>query len=441
MANIVKILWSKITGHTPSSLVDGQIAINQKDKKLFYLDDAGVIQSFDMNGAMAKSANGSDISNIKTFRANLGVDKITSNGDSIYTILSTDKAVVTSATLTASRTWTLPSASAVNAGYEIIVADLFGGVTSTNTLVIARAGSDTINGGTSMTIGASYGMRRLISDGSSKWTFDAGVMRISDYIGTTLTALKAVVTDANSKLAPSATTAIEIGYLSGVTSAIQTQLDSKVTPQTGQIIVTSGTSFTTPSNITTSTVFNIQLVGAGGGGGGALYAAGSVSASGGGGGGYCFIRATGLTPSTTYTCAIGVGGSGGIGVVTSPTDGGNTTLTIGVITYTANGGKQGVNGTSATGGVGGTASNGNINIPGQNGDDSATVGTLNTSGRGGSSPKGFGSGGSSVKSGFAGFVGNGYGGGGSGGKSPNTTGVNVNGGAGTNGIIFCQWFN
>jgi hypothetical protein len=39
MANIVKILWSKITGHVPSSLVDGQLAINQKDKKLFYPDE------------------------------------------------------------------------------------------------------------------------------------------------------------------------------------------------------------------------------------------------------------------------------------------------------------------------------------------------------------------------------------------------------------------
>ena len=44
MANIVKILWSKITGHVPSALVDGQIAINQKDKKLFYPDENGVVQ-------------------------------------------------------------------------------------------------------------------------------------------------------------------------------------------------------------------------------------------------------------------------------------------------------------------------------------------------------------------------------------------------------------
>jgi hypothetical protein len=48
MANIVKILWSKITGHVPSSLVDGQIAINQKDKKLFYPDENGVVQNYSL---------------------------------------------------------------------------------------------------------------------------------------------------------------------------------------------------------------------------------------------------------------------------------------------------------------------------------------------------------------------------------------------------------
>ena len=177
---------------------------------------------------MVKSANGSDIANIATFRANLGVDKLTSNGNSNYTILATDKAVVTSATLTTPRTFTLPLANAVNAGYEIIVADLFGGVSSTNTLIIARAGSDTINGATSLVIGATYGMRRLISDGVSKWTFDAGVMRISDYIGTALTDNKLVVTNANSKLEPSIATKTEASYLSGVTSAIQTQINAKL---------------------------------------------------------------------------------------------------------------------------------------------------------------------------------------------------------------------
>lgn len=48
MANIVKIFWSKLTGHVPSTLVDGQIAINQKDKKLFYPDDTGAVKEMSL---------------------------------------------------------------------------------------------------------------------------------------------------------------------------------------------------------------------------------------------------------------------------------------------------------------------------------------------------------------------------------------------------------
>jgi hypothetical protein len=129
---------------------------------------------------LAASNNLSDLASIATARANLGVDKRTAHGDSNYTILSTDKEIVTSAALTAARTWTLPAASSVNAGYELIVCDEFGGVTSTNTLILARAGSDTINGATSETISIAYGSRTLYSDGVSKWTFDAGIVRQTD---------------------------------------------------------------------------------------------------------------------------------------------------------------------------------------------------------------------------------------------------------------------
>jgi hypothetical protein len=75
----------------------------------------------------------------------LNVDSFTGHGDSIYTILATDRTVGTNAAFTASRTWTLPAANAVNPGQEIVVADYQGTVTGTNTLVVSRAGSDTIN--------------------------------------------------------------------------------------------------------------------------------------------------------------------------------------------------------------------------------------------------------------------------------------------------------
>lgn len=60
-------------------------------------------------------------------------------------------------------------------------------------------------------------------------------------ITTPLTASKAVVTGASSELAVAATTAAEIGYVSGVSSAIQTQLDAKV-PTSRTITAGSGLS-------------------------------------------------------------------------------------------------------------------------------------------------------------------------------------------------------
>jgi len=103
----------------------------------------------------------------------LNIDAFTGHGDSIYTILSTDRVVGTNAAFTASRTWTLPAANSVNAGQPLVVADFQGTVTASNTLVIARAGSDTVNGTTSVTISNANGAFVLWSDGVSKWTGQA----------------------------------------------------------------------------------------------------------------------------------------------------------------------------------------------------------------------------------------------------------------------------
>jgi len=206
--------------------------------------------------------------------------------------------------------------------------------------------------------------------------------------------------------------------------------------QTGTIVVTSGTSFTTPSTITTSTVFIIELVGAGGGGGGGATGT-SAGGSGAGSGGYVYKVITGLTPSTTYTCAIGVGGTAGA-FTGNGTAGTSTTLTIGATTYTASGGGFGIGVISSAGGIGGTGTNGDININGQNGGDSLTAAASVPSSAGGSSPKGWGLGGLGVLTPKNGNNATGYGGGGSAGKG--TTG-NPTGGTGSNGIIYCQYYN
>lgn len=220
----------------------------------------------------------------------------------------------------------------------------------------------------------------------------------------------------------------------GVTTIAPSQnavFDALALKSAGTIIVTSGTSFTTPSNITTSTIFFIELVGAGGGGGGR--SAANLSGSGGGGGGYCFVKVTGLSPSTTYTCAIGVGGAGGADV-TNGNDGGNTTLTIGALVLTAGGGIKGLTAAGSDGGLGGSGTNGDINLTGQKGASNPTTASAAVvSSEGGDAPRGWGSGGTSK---FSGVGNNGlnYGGGGSSSKFGA-------GGSGTNGIIYAQYIN
>lgn len=68
-------------------------------------------------------------------------------------------------------------------------------------------------------------------------------------IGTTITASRLLVTDASSNLAASATTATEAGYLSGVTSAIQTQLNAK---QLRSTLTTKGDLYVATASATTA---------------------------------------------------------------------------------------------------------------------------------------------------------------------------------------------
>jgi hypothetical protein len=65
-------------------------------------------------------------------------------------------------------TFTLPSAAGVAAGRFYEFKDTTGSAAANN-IVINRAGADTIDGATSVTIDTNYGGRRLISDGTSKW--------------------------------------------------------------------------------------------------------------------------------------------------------------------------------------------------------------------------------------------------------------------------------
>lgn len=218
----------------------------------------------------------------------LNVESFTGHGDSIYTILATDRVVGTNAAFTASRTWTLPAASAINAGGMIIVADMAGTVTGSNTLVISRAGSDTINGSTSATINAANGAYALWSDGSSKWSAQA--------IGAATTAGVSTIGGLSGS----------VGVANGIEASganIQITAARRTLPTRQSFTSGSGT-YTTPANVLW---IKVTIVGAGGGGGG-----GGTGSSGGSAGGDSCWKAS-ATPCTTPLYQAGGGGLAGTG--------------------------------------------------------------------------------------------------------------------------------
>jgi hypothetical protein len=173
------------TAHPTATLGDYAIveALPSDDAIVYYWDGSNWDDGIDPSQFLQSGLNLSDLGNIKTARANLGVDKRTTFSNAAYAVLSTDKYIAQVGTMSASRTVTLPAAANVNAGYEIIIADESGTVTTTNTIVVTRAGSDTIDGETSTTIGSAYGVKRFISDGTSKWTCNSGQANIVRIVG------------------------------------------------------------------------------------------------------------------------------------------------------------------------------------------------------------------------------------------------------------------
>jgi hypothetical protein len=102
----------------------------------------------------------------------LNIDNCTQTGSAAYIILSTDRCVY-HLTLTGNVTDTLPLANSVNPGQILVLTDFAGvAVNGTKQVTVQRAGSDTINGGTSANaISGAFGTSIFWSDGTSKWTF------------------------------------------------------------------------------------------------------------------------------------------------------------------------------------------------------------------------------------------------------------------------------
>ena len=165
-------------------------------------------------------------------------------------------------------------------------------------------------------------------------------------------------------------------------------------PATGRFLLSSlkssGTSYTTGA--ATNTIF-VRLQAGGGAGGGCTSVASAVAAAGGGSAGGYAEKTFTVAPNTTYTYAIGAGGTGSSGAAGNP--GGNTTFAVGATTVTANGGLGGPQAVSAITlkGFLGAASpavstNGDLNAGGQPGGGGVSLivaGPIGLSGNGGSS--------------------------------------------------------
>lgn len=185
----------------------------------------------------------------------------------------------------------------------------------------------------------------------------------------------------------------------------------------------------------------VRMVGGGGGGGGAKGNVATSDGFGGGGASGAYWEKW-IDPAATVTGGAYANGAAGAAGATTPGDGGtggDTTIVVQTVTYTAKGGTGGklmnavVVATSVAGGIVGAGSSaGDVSFGGCPGESGIAVSiTAGAAGNGGSSP--FGSGGPGSVGDAAGTVGAGNGAGGGGGGATTTTGRA--GGAGTLGII------
>lgn len=124
-----------------------------------------------ITGPVAIAAGGTAQATALAARSSSGlnIDSCTLTGNANYTILTTDRCVYHTS-LSAPRTDTLPAANAVNAGQLIVIQDQRGVASASNTVSVQRAGSDTVNGGTTfVAVNVAYGVGMCWSDGTSTW--------------------------------------------------------------------------------------------------------------------------------------------------------------------------------------------------------------------------------------------------------------------------------
>lgn len=158
--------------------------------------------------------------------------------DANYTITATASVIVRQAgTLTAARTITLPSASALPVGSEIIVVG-GGSVTSTRTVTVQTNGTDALNGSSSNTaiIAIARGWRRFVSTTSTAWVYDDGVVSRSS----NLSDLASVTTAVTNLTAGSTVSGTAISTTNQIIDVTSLYAVRALKPSSGQSILCTG---------------------------------------------------------------------------------------------------------------------------------------------------------------------------------------------------------
>ena len=153
-------------------------------------------------GKLADSA----VTTAKIADANVTADKLAS--DSVTTAKIADSSI-TNAKI-ASDAAIARSKLASGTASHVIINDVNGVLSSEAQLSLSRGGSNA-----NLSSASAYSFVHLNSSGNA-------------FTSTLLTGSRAIVSDANGLPSASSVTSTEVGYLSGVTSAIQTQLDARV---------------------------------------------------------------------------------------------------------------------------------------------------------------------------------------------------------------------
>lgn len=139
-----------------SALATANSVWTKTDGNLYFTNGSGVSVQITSSGTLNTSALITSVYSQLALAANLVIG-------------ATDTYTHYLVSTAAARVITLPAANLVDAGRYYIFTDSTGAASSNN-ITISRAGTDTIEGGTSWVIDRAYGSARLISDGISKWS-------------------------------------------------------------------------------------------------------------------------------------------------------------------------------------------------------------------------------------------------------------------------------